>query len=242
MPAVLPHQQRAGQLGDRVAIPGILYVINAAQALPVIAVYAAGGRNPPASHRRLAIWCTVLVLSSLLNILVAVIFGRNRFMSYGILPLEVGLSLWVLASWQATARLRSTYYAAIPLISVLAIVVILTPDRERAFGLWGSPLISLFAVCAALHTLVHRTLLARSQLFQQDWFWIALGMALFWIGFVPVPAFVQAFLVANEDWARIALMTRAWMVFISLLIISWGVLCPWILTRSFGLSLPQPLR
>lgn len=215
-------------------IPVILHAISAAQALPVLAVAAGGRKDPPVPHRRLAMWATVLVLTGLLDVIVAVALGHNRFTSLFVLPIEVALSVWVLEAFHPSTVVRRGYAAlAIPIV-LISVAVLLFPQPMVAFQLWGAALLALVAVAASLHTLVYLTLHSRVQVFMQDWFWVSLGMTLFWIGFVPVPAFVQVYLADNEAWAKIAIYTRLSMVLVSLVLVSWGVVCPWIIRRYSG--------
>ena len=54
------------------AIPLLLHVASASQALPIVAAALVGGRHLPVPHRRLAIWCCLLVLLDVVDLIVDV--------------------------------------------------------------------------------------------------------------------------------------------------------------------------
>ncbi len=224
------------------AIPVVLYAINASQALPIVAVRVVRGRHPPAPHLRLSIWCAVLLSADVLDIGVAALVGTNRFTSWVLLPVEVALTFWILAAWQPELRMRRAYMTAIPISLIAAAAAMAAFGPERTFDIWLGPLLALSALGGTVHTLVHRSLWSRSQLFAEDWFWILLGMSFLWVGFVPVPAFMFAIIDSAMGWVSLILLSRAWLVFAAFLLITWGILCPRILARSSGPSLqPAPL-
>lgn len=218
------------------AIARVMFVQAASQALPIVAAFAVRGRHQPVPYPRLVFWCGVLVVTDVLALVVAKAFGNNLWMVYVTLPVEVGLVLWLLSEWQPNELLRLTYLTAIPvMVTVVASLLVLT-DPGRTFYRWVSPFLALLALAAALHTLVNRTLLSRGPLAQQDWFWICLGMALFWLGYVSVPVFADTFLATHEDWVWWAYVSRAYTDIAAFILMSWGIWCQRVPARSLGSS------
>lgn len=218
------------------AIPAILYATSATQVLPVVASFAVWGRRPPAPYPLLLTWCAVLVASDGLDLLVAFMRGPNLWLAYFTLPVELCLTLLLLAEWQLTARLRSAYRRALPVCIAGHAVFLALTDRAVTFEIWVIPLSGLIALAGILHTLVHRSLTSRGPLTDQGWFWVLLGMALFWATFVPVPPFAQAFIAPRIDWVRSAYIVRSWIKIAAFALITWGVVCQRLATRSPGHS------
>lgn len=218
------------------AIARVMFVQAASQALPIVAAFAVRGRHQPVPYPRLVFWCAVLVVTDVLALAVAKAFGNNLWMVYVTLPIEVGLVLWLLSEWQPTELLRLTYTLAIPVMGTVVISLLMLTDPTKTFYRWVSPFLALLALVAALQTLVHRALLSRSRLTEQDWFWVCLGMSLFWLGYVSVPVFADAFLVAHEDWVWWAYVSRAYTDIAAFILMSWGIWCQRVPARSLGSS------
>ena len=193
----------------------------------------AGGRRPPASHLRVAAWCTLMVLSEVLNVVAGMMSGSSLWVSYFILPIEVCMTFWILTVWQPNERLRWLYRLAIRVVVVLSVVLLLVTDHVVAFEQWIAPMLALVALVAVVHTLILKSLRSEQLLTSQDWFWICMGMALFWLMFAPMPPFADALLASNLDWVRLAYLARAWIIIVAFALMSWGILCPRVLTRSY---------
>jgi hypothetical protein len=219
-----------------VAIPLVMFGQAASQALPIVAALKVRGRHQPVPYPRLVFWCGILLVTDVLGLVVAEALGNNLWMVYVTLPVEVGLVLWLLSEWQSTELLRLTYSLAIPVMGTVVVSLLMLTDPAKTFYRYVSPFLALLGLAAALHTLVHRTLLSRGPLIRQDWFWICLGMALFWLGYVSVPVFADTFLVAHVDWVRWAYISRAYTDIVAFLLMSWGVVCQRVPARSFGSS------
>ena len=218
------------------AFPAILYATSASQALPVVAAVAVWGRRPPAPYPWIVSWCVVLIASDALDLVVAYVSGPNLWLAYFTLPIELSLTLLLLAAWQSSAGFRTAYRLAVPVTIAGHVALLLLTERAVIFEIWVIPFSGLIALAGILHTLVHRSLLSRGILTDQDWFWVLLGMALFWATFVPVPAFAQAVLAPRIDWAQSAYIVRSWIKIAAFLLITWGILCQRHQTPSPGRS------
>lgn len=213
------------------SIPALIYVVSAAQGLPVIAVAAVGGRRPSVPQKRLAIMGAVLVFGDTLSVLFTALFHYNLWIQWFMMPLEMLLTLWILASWHEP-MFRRIYATAGAMVAVLVGLFITLPDRSRIFEQFLSPVIALVTLGATVHTLVLLSLRSYVPLPRQDWFWVCIGLALFWLMYVPIAPFADALVRSKVDWVMTAYIARAWVCLFSFLLISWGVVCPRVLTRS----------
>ena len=218
------------------AIPAVSWIQFFSQALPIAATARVRDRAAAVPYRRLALWCTALVLADVVDQVSAVTRGHNLDTAYVALPIEVGLTLWTMAAWQPSELSRLAYVIAIPIMMAAAIAVVLLTDPTVTFVQWVSPFLALLALVSVLHTLVARALMSRSHLTSQGWFWVCMGMGVFWTGFITVPMFANIFLETHRSWVVAAYIARAWVNIGAFLLITWGVLCPLIQARSSGSS------
>ena len=191
----------------------------------MFATVLARGRTPPAPHLRLALWCSLLIMADVLNLAVMVLHGNNLWTSYFTLPLEVGMSLWILSSWPIPPRVRRAYGWIIVAMVLGGGAALAVTDPGITFEVWISPMLALLALAASIHTLVHNSLTSHLPLTRQDWFGISLGLSLFWVLSVPMPPFATAAMSRNIDWVVMVYTARAWVMILSFVLMSWGVLC-----------------
>ena len=162
--------------------------------------------------------------------------GANLWLGYATVPVEVGLFLWMLSVLQATEFLRTAYVMAIPVTGVVVLAMLLLTDPAQTFYRWVAPGLALMALAASLGTLVLRSLESRAPLALQDWFWFTLGLSLFWLNLVSITIFYEAFVNTHLDWVATALLARAYVDITACLLMSWGLLQPWLRARSSGSS------
>lgn len=197
-----------------------------AAALPIAVVALVWGRRLPAPYGRLVLFCLALLVSGLVEHLLARQGVTNLWVSYFALPLDVSLMLWMLAEWQDRPLARRVYRLAIPVVLAGTGVMLVATDPRMTFDVWTWPGLTLVALIAVAHTLVTRTLDSRAPLTEQGWFWVCLGLALFWISSVPLPAFAQAVIVQRQEWVVRAYVVRAWILIGAFAVICWGVRQP----------------
>jgi hypothetical protein len=238
MPAFLRHQQRSRQLeeGPRLAIPLIVHVQFASPALPIVAALTVQDRPRPVLYHRAIVWLCVLMLTDESAMVVGKLAGNNLWLGYLTLPVEVALFLWMSSVLQPTEYLRTAYSLAIPVIGTIVVALMTLTDPAQTFDRFIAPALALVALTASLQTLVLRSLESRTPLTQQDWFWLCLGLSLFWLSFVSITIFHQTFIGAHSEWVVTALIARSWVDIAAYLLMAWGLLQPWLQARSFGSS------
>ena len=175
-------------------------------------------------YRRLAVWCAFAIATDLMSLVAAKAIGNNLWMAYFTRPVEVGLLLWILVPWQPTEMLKLGYTLAIPIMVTLVASLLMLTDPARTFHQWIAPFLGLMALVGSLHTLLHRSLVSRSPLPQQDWFWICLGFTLFWTGYTTIPVFASQFVNTHVDWVLTAYMVRSYADILAFMLMSWGIL------------------
>jgi hypothetical protein len=99
-----------------------------------------------------------------------------------------------------------------------------------------SPIHALVLLAASLHTLVHRAVGAEGAMAREHWFWMGLGLSLYFAASVAIGPFAQALLASNIAWVRQAYIARAWTSVLAFVLITTGVLCPHFRRGSGGRS------
>jgi hypothetical protein len=157
-------------------------------------------------------------------------------MQFLLVPLESAVALWALSAWQPHPFLRLTYRLAIPALAVATAVPLLAFPPQHTFDQILAPLHALVLLIGALHTLLHRSLLAQGALARETWFWTCLGLSLYFGSDVAVRPFAAALLATNPEWVRGVYFARAGAHMVAFALITVGILCPLSPRRSGGRS------
>lgn len=216
--------------------PMVLYAASVSQALPLVAGWMRWGRPLPAPARFVLVWCGVLLATDVLSIAVARAQGHNLWLQYAAVPIESGLILWALSGWQSHEVFRLAYRIAIPVLAAATAVALLIRPPEQMLDEVVAPFHALVLLGASLHTLLDRALRAEGAIGWQPWFWIGLGLSLYYASSVAIGPFAQALLASNVAWVRQAYLARAWISIFAFVLITTGILCPLFRPASGGRS------
>jgi hypothetical protein len=219
--------------------PAVLYAASLSQALPLVARWMRRGRHLPAPVRFVLGWCAVLLMTDVLSIVIAREQGDNLFLQYAAVPIESGLILWALSGWQSHGVFRLAYRLAIPVLAAATAAVLIISPPEQASEELVAPFHALVLLAASLHTLLDRALRANGAIAEEPWFWVGLGLSLYYASSVAIGPFSQALLSSNVDWVRRAYLARAWTDIFAFALITTGILCPLFRRASGG---PSSLR
>ncbi len=206
------------------AIPIFFHFAFATEALPIAAVLAVRGRRPPDPYRRVAIWAGSLMIIDLASQIIGSLVGNNLFLAGVFEPVEAGLTLWILATWQPRAFGR-LYITMIPLMGIMTALALVTPGFSGIWDAWLGPSLAILMLIASLQTLIQRALSSRELLTDTEWFWICIGLSIYWFSSVPLPPFLNGYVVTHEVWVWRMLYTRSALLIVAFCLITWGVLC-----------------
>lgn len=217
-------------------IPLILIVALAAHLIPILTILWLWGWRPPAPYGRLLALVFVLFLSGMIELVLALNSVPNLWISWFALPIEAVLMFWMLRDWHHSGFMRRLYEMVACALVIWILMMVLLAHPRVTFDVWTWPLTALILLAASAHTLVARSLDSRQLLTGQGWFWVCLGVMLFWLGSVPVTAFSQAVLNVQIGWALSAYSLRSGLNIIAFLLLAWGAICHHTQARSSGLS------
>lgn len=193
------------------------------QALP-----AAGYLLRRASYRATAFAAVgglIAVLANTIGIEVARGTGSNLVVGYVTIPFTAGAYILSLAEYQLTLLERLTFRISLGLFIVIYLLLVAYFEDITHFGQYSQTLYSLFLLVAALWTLGRRSLMQEGGLaIDTDWFWIALGLAIYGAATAATGA-IGNILLARD---RVDLFVQAWnvraaLVILAFISISWGV-------------------
>lgn len=190
----------------------------------------------PVPARWVLAWCSLLVVTDLASLAVAYLWGENLWLQYFAVPLGSTLVLWGLSEWQLSDLMRLAYRLTIPTLVLATAAVLLTRGPAPLFDEVVGPFHELVLLAASLHTVVHRALRSDRTILGEPWFWIGMGLSLYFAASVAIGPFAQALLVSNVDWVRQAYIARAWTSVLAFVLITTGILCPLFRRASGGRS------
>lgn len=215
------------------ALPVALHMAAASQLMPLAATLTRWGRPLPVPARWVVAWCALLVVTDIASLVVGLWRGENLWLQWVAVPLGSALVLWGLSGWQASEVFRLAYRLAIPALVLATLVALLVGDSGSMLDQVVAPFHALVLLAASLYTLVHRALRAEGSIAREPWFWIGLGLSLYFAASVAIGPFAQALLASNVEWVRQAYIAKAWTSVLAFVLISTGILCP-LFRRGFG--------
>jgi hypothetical protein len=213
-------------------VPWIVYAGAVAQALPLAAVVAR--RRALGSPRRWILgWSALLVATSLTSLWFAKQNRNNHWLIYLTTPILASIVLWALSLWQTSAVARLAFRLLVPLLGLTWAALLLVEDT-RTFSLVAEPFAGLLVMGAAIYTLVTRTFRDTGTLYQFDWLWIALGLALYSGLDVALPPTAHWLLALHPELVVSAYKVRAGFQIVAFALIARGMTCPIAATQSGG--------
>lgn len=217
----------------------ILYVAMFAMLLPVAAAVPYGVRQSPARWW-LVVWCGVLFTADLLQLAASRVTENNLWTQYVITPVEDVIVLLMLSNWQRGDVSRLTFRAIAPIFLVAWVVLVAMLERTDDFSVFAHPFQALVMLAASLFTLARGALEETEQVTQRDWFWVTLGLSLFFAPGTALQPFAHEVYPVRPDLVRLAFYGKAAIDVVAFILIARGMLCPPTRVPSGG-SLPQRL-
>jgi hypothetical protein len=161
---------------------------------------------------------------------------NNLWVQYVVVPLHNAIMLWTLSLWQEDPVSRLAFRVAIPL-DLLALVAFIPAVQSAAtFNQFTWPFQALVLLAGSLYTLVTRASREPDRVTSRDWFWITLGVSLYFAFRMALPPFVELMLATNNELTRLAYIVTAWADIAAYILIARGMVCPLPQARSGGSS------
>ena len=203
-------------------IPWILYAGAGSHALPLLAAVV---RRPSLGRARkwVLLWSAFLVALSGFTLALALQRRNNHWLRYFITPVSTALILWALAWWQLTPLAVLAIRLLIPLLVIVWVPIVLTIEDTQTFSLLAEPFAGLVILATAIFTLAARALRESGTLARQDWFWVTLGVALYYGAVVALPPMSYWLWERHPELVVRAYQVNALVEILAFLAIAWGV-------------------
>ena len=216
-------------------LPLILNIAWVSTLLPVLAGLRGGWRTS-ASRTAIWVWALLLVLANSVALLLALRGVNNHWLGYVSTPLNGVAVIVALMGWQGREAGRLVLRILLPLYLLAWTVIVFAVEDTRTFSLVAGPFSAFVLLTAVSATFVTRSMHAVDPLTRQDWFWISIGLLIFYgieTGYPPVALLLGR---SRPDLLVAAIQARAAVIIAAMLTVSWGLLCPTTLPRSGGSS------
>jgi hypothetical protein len=224
-----------------VAISPVFYAGAASQAIPPLAALRYG-RRLPAPRRWIVGWALLLLGNDLTQLAFALSGRHNLWLRYLVGPVETGVVLIALSLWHGDSVARLALRVAVPVFTLIWILLVALVERTDTFGLVTGPLQALVLLVASLGTLLLRVRTQEGRLSREDWFWVCTGLSL-WYGTAAALEPLSRLLVAEHpSVVSSAYQVKAVVDILASLIITRGMLCPIPPRPSGGSSSPASSR
>jgi hypothetical protein len=217
--------------------PLIHYLAWASLALPLLAGLRGGLRT----SSRVAVWVWAFLLASANTIaLILALRGRNNHWLTYLTTLLEGLAiLLALIGWQVHRAGRLVLWVLLPIYLVTWTFIVFSVESLSTYSPFAGPFSSLLLLIALSATFVSRTMRSLEPLTRQDWFWVCLGLLIFYgveAGYPPVALRLGA---SRPDLLLAASQARSAIMIVAMITVSWGLLCPTTRPQSGGSSSPS---
>ena len=204
-------------------LPPVIWLGLGIQILPSIA-YAAAARR---SHAALAValGSAVSLAADLVSLVMTERVSNNHLVTYLSSPIFAVLLLAGLREWQVTPRARQVFTITILTFLVSTVLLIAFVEDVSTFNLGIGPLYSLMLLAGGLWTLARRASEVEiAPLYKCDWFWVALGLAMYGAS-TALASPVGGFFLSRQrsDLVVVAWEIRAVLVTLAFLLMSWGI-------------------
>jgi hypothetical protein len=214
--------------------PLILHAAALSQALPVIAALR-HGRRLPAERLWTVAWCVALMVGDGFQLWLRGSNGTNNlWLRAAGAPIQNAIMLWTLSLWQRHAVSRLAFRIAIPLFLVTLVALIPTVGETRTFDTVTGPFQALMLLASALYTLVRNAASDPEGVTRHDWFWVTLGVSLYFGLRVALPPFAAMLMSSHLELVRLAYFVQASADIATFLLIARGIWCPLPQARSGG--------
>jgi hypothetical protein len=214
-------------------IPWELYAAALSQLLPVL-----GGlphlRSLPTPRRWFMLWCLLSVAADGLWFFFGRFVGENLWLRMVTMPGRAAVMFWLLSLWQTGTKSRQLLRHAVVYFVPATLVIALLWEGRSSFGDKSGPLLQLTQLAGSVFTLVSRSVSSDIRLAREDWFWITLGLSLYFAVNVALGPVAMALLSQDQAFLVQVFTFKARADILAFILMTVGMLCP--LPRNLSLK------
>jgi hypothetical protein len=179
------------------------------------------------------VWCLLLFAADGVQLFLGQVLGHNLWLRLIVSPALFAVAFWVLSLWQTDPKPRRVMRQAIVLVVPTLAIAILW-EGLTSFGDKSGPILLLALLAASVYTLVSRSVASMDRIANQDWFWITLGLSLYFALGVALGPVAMALLRNNTEFLKQVLLFKARADILAFVLMTIGMLCP--LPRNLSLK------
>ena len=195
------------------------------QLFPPLAVLSLA-RPVPRARWWIAMWGVAFFISDVSQLILGRALGNNLiFLSFSH-PIEDGLLLWAYSHWQSRPETRLAFRLAVPLLAIVSWFIAFKAGEVATFKTFAAPFRTLILLAAVVSTLVTKVMQEREVVWNKDWLWTSLGVALYFGTYVTVEPISKALLPESPDVALNVFIAKAYFDCVAFLLIWKGMRCP----------------
>ena len=213
--------------------PWELYAATFIQILPAV-----GGlphlRGLPTPRRWFLLWCVISLVADGVWFVFGQVAGENLWLRTVTVPVRAAVLFWLLSLWQTGARSRRLMRQAITIFIPATVLIALIWEGASSFGDKSGPMLQLAQLAAAVYTLVSRSVASTDRLAREDWFWITLGLSLYFAVNVALGPVAMALLPQDQSFLVQVYVFKARADILAFVLMTVGMLCP--LPRNLSLK------
>jgi hypothetical protein len=180
------------------------------------------------------LWCLLSFAADGLQLVFSTLTGQNLWLRLIIAPVQFAVAFWVLSLWQTDSKPRKTMRQAIVILIPATFAIALLWEGTASFGDKSGPILQLALLAACVYTLVSRSVASTDRLVREDWFWITLGLSLYFALGVALGPVAMALLQENTEFLKQVLLFKARADILAFILMTVGMLCP--LPRNLSLK------
>lgn len=180
------------------------------------------------------LWCALSFIADGVQFFFGQVVGQNLWLRLIVAPVQFAVAFWVLSLWQLDAKPRRVMRQAIVILIPATLAVALLWEGLRSFGDKSGPVLQLALLAACVYTLVSRSVASSERLASEDWFWITLGLSLYFALNVALGPVASALLPQDQAFLVQVFVFKARADILAFILMTVGMLCP--LHRNLSLK------
>lgn len=157
-------------------------------------------------------------------------------------PFEATILLYALSRWQIRELARLTIVLCIPAFLLLWGSLTVTTESLEKFPQYVKTVESILLVAVSAYTLVSRSRSLAEPLAQQDWFWVCVGLLVYFSMLAVLNPVANLLLEQDSMVLLMAVFeVNAALIIVHNILFAWAIRCQQQQMNSGGSLLPRPL-
>lgn len=194
-------------------------------AIPLGAALRSRVGSLPKPLQVIALYVAVTLAESCIMIWISLHSIESLWLIHVFTPVEVFLLLLAFSRWQVHELARTMIVAMIPLFLITWAFLLVTSDSLADFPVYGRTVAALLIIAVAAYTLVVKAQHASTPVTSQPWFWLTVGLLVYFPYVVMLNPLSSALRGRSEELLFTLYRVNAALMIVSNLFITRAILC-----------------